>query len=81
MGLDNLERDAVALVQSYGLSAVLFCYAEKCRKHSQDMDLKGIDRQNLAVLSILLLSAAQQAQKTPRTGALSSISRAKLSAK
>jgi hypothetical protein len=67
MALDNLERDAVALVQSYGLAAVLSYYAEKCRKQSLDMNLKGSDRQSLAVLSTLLLSASQQSQKTPRT--------------
>lgn len=81
MALDNFERDAIALVESYGLSAVLFYYAEQCWKQSQDMAFNSSDRQNLAVLSTLLLTAAQQAQKTPRTVHQSPILRSEICAK
>lgn len=67
MAINGLEHDAIALVQSYGLSGVLYCYAEHCKDQAQNINLVGSDRTSLEVLSTLLLTAAQQANKTPRT--------------
>lgn len=61
----ELERDAIKLIQSYGLSQ----YAEICTRQTQNIQILGSDRTSLQVISNLLLAAAQQAQKTPRTAA------------
>jgi hypothetical protein len=63
----GLEQDAIALVRSYGLSGILSCYAQHCKNQAQNLNLIGSDRTSLEVLSNLLLVAALQADRTPRT--------------
>lgn len=73
----ELERDAIRLIKSYGLSAVLSQYAEICTKQTQSIQIPSSDglgpvaerdhRMSLEVISNLLLTAAHQAQKPPRT--------------
>lgn len=80
----ELERDAIDLIKSYGLSAILSKYAELCKRQTQDSSIVGCDglgpvaerdhRMSLEVISNLLLTAAHQAQKTPRTTANRAVS-------